>query len=314
MKILLVRNDNFGDLLCTTPAIEALRKAYPFAQIDIVVNSYNFLAIRKNPFVNCVYVYTKPKHEKTILAKVKAFSGKLALFGKIFRIGYDIAVVFRSSYSPYAEQFSVVSRAKTRIGVKNPKGEDYFTYHVIPKEGEHEVEFCYRCLEPLKVFYGGEKLWFYLEDEYVEKYASYGIELLFHLSSRRKENRLSTNNLLKLCKKIKNAGIKLSLTAAPGDREIARALENELKVSFIETPTILDLAGAIKNAKLFLTLDGGTVHLGPALGVKTIAVFGSTPLERWYPWGYKELTIKSKTGNVNDIDLEEILQKVEANI
>jgi len=41
-KILLVRNDNVGDLICTTPAIEALRKKYPDAQIDIVVNSYNY--------------------------------------------------------------------------------------------------------------------------------------------------------------------------------------------------------------------------------------------------------------------------------
>ena len=37
-KIHLVRNDNIGDLICTTPAIEALRKKYPNNQIDIVIN------------------------------------------------------------------------------------------------------------------------------------------------------------------------------------------------------------------------------------------------------------------------------------
>ena len=36
MKILLVRNDNFGDLICTTPAIEALRKKYPDAKIRVL--------------------------------------------------------------------------------------------------------------------------------------------------------------------------------------------------------------------------------------------------------------------------------------
>jgi heptosyltransferase III len=60
-KILLVRNDNVGDLICTTPAIEALRKKYPNNQIDIVVNSYNYDAIHNNPFVNKIYCYTKPK-------------------------------------------------------------------------------------------------------------------------------------------------------------------------------------------------------------------------------------------------------------
>ncbi|MRJ06235.1 MAG: heptosyltransferase, partial [Epsilonproteobacteria bacterium] len=38
MKILLVRNDRLGNLICTTPVIEALRRHYPTAQIDIVVN------------------------------------------------------------------------------------------------------------------------------------------------------------------------------------------------------------------------------------------------------------------------------------
>ncbi len=49
-KILLVRNDNIGDLICTTPVVEALRKKYPQSQIDIVVNSYNYCAIVNNPF------------------------------------------------------------------------------------------------------------------------------------------------------------------------------------------------------------------------------------------------------------------------
>lgn len=63
-KILLIRNDNIGDLICTTPAIEALRKKYPNNQIDIVVNSYNIQAIENNPFINHVYCYTKTKHTK----------------------------------------------------------------------------------------------------------------------------------------------------------------------------------------------------------------------------------------------------------
>jgi len=64
MKVLLVRNDNLGDLICTTPAIEALRKKYSKAKIDIVVNSYNYLGIRNNPFVDKIYIYTKPEHKK----------------------------------------------------------------------------------------------------------------------------------------------------------------------------------------------------------------------------------------------------------
>ena len=56
MKILLVRNDNIGDLINTTPAITALRKYYPSAQIDILVNTENQSAIFNNPAINQIYI------------------------------------------------------------------------------------------------------------------------------------------------------------------------------------------------------------------------------------------------------------------
>ena len=59
MKILLIRNDNIGDLVCSTPAIEALRKKYPKAQIDIVVNSLNVPVVIGNPFLDKVWFYNK---------------------------------------------------------------------------------------------------------------------------------------------------------------------------------------------------------------------------------------------------------------
>ncbi|NPA40540.1 MAG: glycosyltransferase family 9 protein [Thermodesulfobacteria bacterium] len=313
MKILLVRNDNLGDLICTTPAIEALRKRYPYAQIDIVVNSYNFLAIRNNPFINTIYVYTKSKHEKSFVNKLKALGSKLAIFGKIFRTKYDVAVVFRSKYSPYAEQFSVVSMAKTRIGVKNPNGEDHFTHHVSPLENEHEVIFCYRCLEPLKVIPDGEKLFFYLEDEVVNKFKPLGINLLFHISSRKPENRLSFEKIATIFKELKKK-VPVYFTSAPQDIELAKALEKETQAKFVPTKNLLELAGVIKNSKLFVTLDGGAVHLAPALGVKTIAIFGSTPIDRWYPWGYKDLVIQHPSKVAENIKTSEILKRIYENL
>jgi len=312
MKILLVRNDNLGDLICTTPAIEALRKKYPEAQIDIVVNSYNYLAIRKNPFVNRIYLYTKPEHKTKFLDKVKALCGKLQIMGKIFREKYDVCIVFRGTYSPYAEQFSLVSRAKVRIGVKNPSGKDYFTHHVNSSESMHEVEFCFECVRPLGVKYQGERPFFFVEEELVERFKHLGIEVLFHISARKPKNRLSFKKLKRIFKKFQKEDIKIFFTAAPEDFSLARALSGETKGIFVKTKNFLELAGVIKNTKVFVSLDGGAVHLGPALGVKTVALFGSTSLERWHPWGYKELTLKSPTGRAEDIPDEAILEKVKS--
>ena len=38
-KILIVRRDNIGDLICTTPLISALRRRYPRAHLAALANT-----------------------------------------------------------------------------------------------------------------------------------------------------------------------------------------------------------------------------------------------------------------------------------
>lgn len=311
MKILLVRNDNLGDLICTTPAIEALRKKYPDAQIDIVVNSYNFLGIRNNPFVDNIYVYTKPKHVNGIINKLKALFGKIKVFNDIRKEKYDVSVVFRSGYSSSAEQFSNISDAKMRIGMKDKKNRDKFTHHIELNPDHHEVEFCFDCLEPLDVKYNNEKTFFYLENEYIEKYKELGEYVLFHISSRIKENKISKEKFKQIFDKLNK---KIIITAEPNDFEIAQWLEANSKVTFIKTSSLLDLGGVIVNSKLFVTLDGGAMHMAPALGVKTIALSGKTNMNKWYPWGYKHLVLQDKSKIAENINNDLIIKKIKGSL
>ena len=303
MKILLVRNDNLGDLICTTPAIEALRKKYKEATIDIVVNSYNFLGIRNNPFVDNIFVYTKPKHVKG-LKKIEAFFGKLKIFSDIFFKKYDVSIVFRSGYSSSAEQFSNISRSSMRIGVKGKN--DNFTHHIEVFDDKHEVEFCFDCLKPLNVKYNEENTFFSIEDEYVEKFREYKGKILFHISSRLKENKISKEKFKRIFDKLEN----VIFTAEPSDFENAKWLEQNSNAKWIKTNSLLDLAGVIKNSKLFISLDGGALHLGPALGIKTIALLGKTNKNKWYPWGYKDFVLQDESKIAENIDDELIIEKI----
>ena len=62
MKVLIIRRDNIGDLICTTPLFEAIRRQYPEAYIAALVNSYNAPAIQGNPHLDAIFAYTKGKH------------------------------------------------------------------------------------------------------------------------------------------------------------------------------------------------------------------------------------------------------------
>ena len=309
MKILLVRNDNIGDLICTTPAIEALRKKYPSYQIDIVVNSYNYSAIHKNPYVNKIYVYTKPKHVKGFINKIKAGIDKLKIILEIRKEKYDAVVVFRRKYSASAELFSKITNAKYKIGVKNFKGTDDFNIYVNIKENEHEVEFCYECLNFFDIKYNNEKTLFYISNENKNKYSRYINFRCLHISARMVNNQLSEYKLREIIEKIDKT--KFIITAEPKDYKLAEKLSKEFNVEFVKTTSFIDLGGLFKNLELVITLEGGAMHLSSAVDTKTIAIFGQSDINRWYPWGYKNFVIQDSSKVANNIKPEKLIELLE---
>lgn len=312
MKILIVRNDNIGDLICTTPAIEALKKKYSNYQIDIVVNSYNFDAIYKNTFVDNVYCYTKPKHKKNIMDKIKAAFGKLKILYKIRKENYDSVIVMRRGYSKSAEIFSKITNAKYKIGVQNKIGKDDYNIHVEKKKIQHEVEFCFDCLDFFNVKIGDEKTRFFINDSFKIKYNKYSNYIGFHISARMNNNQMSYNKLLKILEPFK--GEKIIITAEPKDYDFAFRLESELGIKFVETDSFIDLGGLFSNLKHVLTLEGGAMHLAPAVGTKTAALFGQSEINRWYPWGYKDLVIQDESKIAENINISEIIEYLKKNL
>src|SRR3954467_4151360 len=67
--ILILRRDNIGDLVCTTPLIDALRARHPRAWIGALVNTYNAGVLDRNPALDAVLAYEKLKHRRTGLLK-----------------------------------------------------------------------------------------------------------------------------------------------------------------------------------------------------------------------------------------------------
>ena len=309
MKILAVRNDNIGDLICTTPALRGLRRKFPLAQIDLVVNSYNRVVVEGADFLDKIWCYQKPKHAVGVVQKGRALLSKVELFFKIFEEKYDIAILFRGSFSPSAYQFLKASRAPIKIGV-GP--ENLFTHPIkLPEEPLHEVELCYKIVAPLEVTPGGERCYFPLDRNLQERFRSYTPGLLLHLSSRLIENRLPKFKAHRLVQElVSEFRLPVYITGAPSDWESLKELEEDGGI-LIKTENLKELAAFLSLQKCFISLDGGALHLGSPIGVPTVALFGKSSPARWAPYRYRQLALKSETGWVVDIPLLEILKKVE---
>ena len=70
MKIIVIRRDNIGDLVCTTPLFRTLRRHYPEARIVALVNDYNAPVLDRNTDIDEVFFYTKAKHRTAAETKL----------------------------------------------------------------------------------------------------------------------------------------------------------------------------------------------------------------------------------------------------
>jgi heptosyltransferase-3 len=61
-RILVLRRDNIGDLVCTTPLLAALRARLPQAWLGALVTTYNAEVLAGNAALDEVFVYEKLKH------------------------------------------------------------------------------------------------------------------------------------------------------------------------------------------------------------------------------------------------------------
>ena len=90
-RYLVVRRDNIGDLVLTTPLIRGLRKHHPDAWIGALVNSYNAPVLQGNADLDAIYAYDKAKHRPE-QSRLQVYANTARLFGSLSTAEYSMAL------------------------------------------------------------------------------------------------------------------------------------------------------------------------------------------------------------------------------
>lgn len=307
--ILVIRRDNIGDLVCTTPAFAVLRKHYPNAQIGALVNSYNAEVLRGNPNVDKVFVYQKLKHAGSLGNRIKALVERFKLIIQLRRWQPDVTFLAKSSYDRHGLNFARLIGAKNVIGfvpdeLSQAKGLPDIRLKTPEFTAVHEVEAVNQLLVPLAINDALGPLQVFPDAAEVEKLikqlpaAKHRIAL--HISAREPERRWGLNNFIALTQHLlatqPNSQILLFWSPGkaddphhPGDDEAAAGLMKKMQSGrLIPMPTrnLTELIVALSLCDLFIGTDGGAMHLAVALNKKVLAMFENKPdkLNHWYPW------------------------------
>jgi len=308
-KILLIRRDNIGDLVCTTPAIAALRKHHPEGEIGVLVNSYNAEVLRGNPNIDHLFVYQKLKHAGHFLGRFKAIIERLKLIAKLRIWKPDLTILAKSGYERHGLNFARQIGAKNIIGfvpddLAEAKGLPDIQIPTPDFNALHEVEAVNRLLAPLKVTDALGPLQVFPDNNAVAKLQrslpKAAKRIALHISAREPERRWGIDNFIALAKHIlqtqPEAQILLFWSPGkaddphhPGDDEAAAALIAAVQnTHLIPMPTqnLTELIAGLSLCDFFIGTDGGALHLAAALNKPCVALFENLPskLNHWYPW------------------------------
>ena len=299
-RLLVVRNDNVGDVLCCTPAIRALRKTFPRAYLAALVVGYSQDAITGNPDLDEVFIYEKAKHRPDRSRAISLFK-QLQVERSLKKKGFDLAIGLRSSFS-WAEAWLVYfTGAPFRLGYDPGLGRNrefafFYNLRVPAAPQAHEVERALYLVGTLGVQPAEKHMTVTIpraEREMAESFLQqekiYPRNLIgFHLSSRLPANRWSPEKFVGLAARlIREEGKKVVLTWGPGDEPKAEEVQKRVgEGAFLfPTPSFKRLGAIQQQCRAFVSPDGGAMHFSTAVGTPTVGLFGKTNPENWAPWG-----------------------------
>lgn len=336
-KILVLRRDNIGDLVCTTPMFRALREHYPAACIVALVNSYTRPVLENNPDIDRVFAYTKAKHRTPGISVLRVYWERLRLILRLRHMRFDYIILAAPRFLPRVSRLARLIRPRHIIGFADParRGGHYIDMGVgsLPSQPMHEVEDVFRLLEPFGIHgvpppahvvpQQDEVAWV----EAMMRQLGWpdgNLRVAVHISARKPSQRWPTQRFIQLIKRFhKTHNATFVLLWSPGDEnnplhpgddamagEMIGALEG-VPVMACPTHQLARLIAALSLCDCVVCSDGGAMHLAAALARPILCFFGKSDSVRWRPWAVPHVLLQPATLDVADISVDDAAEGME---
>jgi ADP-heptose:LPS heptosyltransferase len=317
-RILVIRRDNIGDLVCTTPLIRALREQLPCAYIAVLVTRYNQAVVVGNPDINALFSYTKAKHLEKGESRIGILWSRLKIIWTLRQQRFDWILL------PGGPQRSSLRFAKwigaRKILVRDAEDE---------KGGPHHVQQCCHQLVRMGLRFEAPETRLTADKTRVAKlkaslprewnrYA--GPLIALHLSSRKPSQRWPAERFAEVARTLHDKiDAKFFLLWSPGpadnplhpgDDEKARDVMTStagLPVHPLPTQRLEDLIEALSLCDSMICSDGGAMHLAAALRKPMVCLFGDSDPEHWGPWQVPSVVLHPASREVTDISEGEVV-------
>ncbi len=323
-RVLVVRLDEVGDLIMTTPLLRELRRNIPRAWITLVVQSHTYNLVERCPYVNEVATYDKDPDVTGWL--LRRHWRALVLASKhLWHRRFDLAIVPRwDADVSHASFLAYFSGAPWRLGYSEKityrksqenRGYDHLFTHVMKGNGpKHEVERNLHVIRRMgwTVHQKHLEIWLGPEDE---RFA----EAVLSRNDVRPEDPLvafgpgagtpgrmwPVHNFAELGAWLRDEfDARILVVGGEGEEHLGRELERRLGDTVIDVvgqTTLRQAAALLKRCQLYCGNDSGPMHLAAAAGLAVVEVsrhpkYGDPSHDnspkRFGPWNVRSTVIR----------------------
>jgi heptosyltransferase-2 len=295
LRILVVKLATLGDLLTATPALRALRSAFPAAHVGVLATPGTAVALRGLDSVDSVIPFEKEAFDRPRDALLRL--PRATQLARVLRAGgWDVLVLLHHlttgfGVAKYAA-LSLASGAPIRVGLDNGRG--WFLTERVPDAGftaRHEADYWLRVVgllgadtsprptelpvsatdrcaaddllaglaRPIVALHPGGGDYALARRWAPDRFAAVGRRL----AERRGAQLVVVGN---------EPGLNAAVAAACGGRDLSGRT------------TVGALAALLERCDLLITNDSGVAHVGAAAGAPMVAIYGQTDPRAWGPY------------------------------
>lgn len=294
IKKLLIRAPNWvGDGVMSLPAIEAIHRNFAQAEIKILAKPWVADLFRENEDGKAIFLYQSPGSHQGIRGRWKLgkeIQKEAIDLGILFPNSFDSALVFflagipiRAGYNTDGRRIFLTHPVPVDAGLKKRHQVDYYLHLVRslgmetfgsiprlrPKASAKETALKKAAAMGLGsdqnwvgispgAAYGSAKEWF------PERYGELADRLAKRLDAQ------------------------VLMLGSSREKEVGERVSRQAQIPIADLSGKTNLGEAmvlISRCRVFVTNDSGLMHVAAALGVPTVAIFGSTDPERTGPLG-----------------------------
>ncbi len=281
-RVLLITLSNIGDVVLTTPVLEALARHFQNTPIDLVADARSAQLLAAAPYVGEIFLYDKRA----------GWCDRLRFLRSLRRRRYRLVVDLRGPV------IALLVRAEQRLTKPRRRA-----------PGLHAVEEHYAALATFLPASRPPRCQLYLSDA-DHRLAS---SLLADLPGQRwlaiapganwpgkKWPREHYRALLALAAPHFDAAI---ILGSDQDLPDAQAIANDALPCVITTGStgLRTAAAVLSRAQAFVGNDSGLGHMAAALGVPTLTVFGPGDPTRYRPWGPRTAIVMAPQNDLTQL-------------